>query len=192
MDLLNGYRASLAEFTDRVAQVRPEQWTSPTPCTEWDVRSLVNHLVGEDRWTVPIFAGATIDDVGDRFAGDLLGADPVAAAADAAREAEAAVTAPGAMDRIVHLSFGDTAASEYAYQLTADHLVHAWDLAVALGVDPQLDPQAVRVVADWFDTEEHAYRGAGVIGPRIDLPDGSDPQDRLLAAFGRDPAWAPD
>ena len=51
---------------------------------------------------------------------------------------------------------------------------------MALGVDPALDPQAVKVVADWFDVEENEYRGAGVIGPRIDLPDGADAQDRLL------------
>ncbi|MEV4415055.1 TIGR03086 family metal-binding protein [Catellatospora sp. NPDC049609] len=192
MDLLNGYRASLAEFTERVAQVSPQQWAEATPCPDWDVRALVNHLVGEDRWTVPMFAGARIADVGDRFSGDLLGDDPAAAAADAAREARAAVTAPGAMDRVVHLSFGDAPGSEYAYQLTADHLIHAWDLAVAIGVDPTLDPAAVKVVADWFTAEEQAYRGAGIIGPRVDLPDGADAQDRLLAAFGRDPGWAPD
>ena len=48
-----------------------------TPCTEWDVRALVNHVLGEIRWAVPLFAGSTIAEVGDRFDGDLLGDDPV-------------------------------------------------------------------------------------------------------------------
>src|SRR5262245_40333064 len=100
------YREAVAGFTERVRQVQPGQGTAPTPCTEWNVRELVNHLVGEDRWTAPIMAGSTIAEVGDRFDGDLLGANPVANAEDAAAEAVQAVSAPGAIDRVVHLSFG--------------------------------------------------------------------------------------
>ena len=97
---------------------------------------LVHHVVEEQRWAPPLFAGATIAEVGDRFAGDLLGADPVATLDEASRAALAAAEAPGALDRTVHLSFGDVDAAEYAMQLAADHLIHAWDLAVALGERP--------------------------------------------------------
>ena len=51
MDLIDLYRRSLAQFADRVRQVRPDQWSAPTPCSDWDVRGLVNHVVGEERWT---------------------------------------------------------------------------------------------------------------------------------------------
>jgi uncharacterized protein (TIGR03086 family) len=113
MDLIEQYRRSVAGFTERLAQIGPEQWSAPTPCTEWDVRALVNHVVNEERWMPPLFGGATIAEVGDRFDGDLLGDDPLGNAADAAREADAAVAAPGAMERTVHLSFGDFPAGEY-------------------------------------------------------------------------------
>jgi uncharacterized protein (TIGR03086 family) len=192
VDLLTAYRRGLREFTTRVARVRPDQWSAPTPCPDWDVRALVNHLVYEDRWTVPLFAGATIAEVGGRFEGDLLGADPVAAARDATQRAEAAVAEPDALERTVHLSFGDTPAREYAYQLLADHLVHSWDLAVAIGADARLDAAAVRLCAAWFAGREHAYRSSGVTGPRRPVPAGADEQDRLIAAFGRDPRWSPD
>jgi uncharacterized protein (TIGR03086 family) len=191
MDLVSGYRRSLAEFTARVDQVRPDQWSAPTPCTRWDVRALVNHLVNEDRWTVPLLAGATIAEVGDRFDGDLLGDDPAGTAAAAAREAEQAVTASGALDRTVHLSFGDTPATEYIHQLFADHLVHAWDLAVAIGVDPLLDRDALGLCTEWFAGRDDAYRAGGVIGPRVPVPETAGDQDRLIAAFGRDPGWTP-
>lgn len=191
MDLLTAYRRSLFGFTQRVAQVRPHQWSAPTPCVEWDVRALVNHLVGEDLWTVPMFEGATIDEVGNRFEGDLLGEDPATAATGAATAAEAVVAAPGAMKRTVRLSFGDTPATEYVYQLLADHLVHTWDLAMAVGVDPRLDPDAVRLCANWFADREDVYRAGGAIGPRVPVPVTADPQDRLLGAFGRDPNWRP-
>jgi uncharacterized protein (TIGR03086 family) len=191
MDLLDAYRRSLAEFTERVRQVRPDQWRGPTPCLDWDVRTLVNHIVNEDRWTVPIMAGASIAEVGDRFDGDLLGDDPAGNTAGAAAEAEAAVREPGALERTVQLSFGDTPAEEYVRQLLADHLIHAWDLAAATGLDRQLDPDAVRECATWFADREDGYRAAGAIAPRVEVPATADPQGRLLAAFGRDPGWTP-
>ena len=63
-------------FDTVIGQVRPDQWTHSTPCAEWDVRALVNHVVGEDRWVPPLLAGLTIAEVGDTLAGDLLGDDP--------------------------------------------------------------------------------------------------------------------
>ena len=187
MALLDLYRHSVESFVDRVARVRADQWDNPTPCAGWDVRTLVNHIVYEQRWSVPLFAGATIAEVGDRFEGDLLGDDPVAAATEAGEDARAAVGETGVLERTVQLSFGETPAAEYIRQLFADHLIHAWDLAVGSGQDRTLDPEAVRAVAEWFAGEEESYRKAGTIGPRVELgPDASE-QDRLLAAFGRDP-----
>ena len=81
------YRRASDTFGAHVHRVRPDQWDLPTPCTEWDVRTLVNHVVGENRWAVPLFGGGTIAEVGDRFDGDLLGADPVAAWDESAAEA---------------------------------------------------------------------------------------------------------
>jgi uncharacterized protein (TIGR03086 family) len=190
MDLVDLYRHSVTEFLDRVHQVRPEQWPDPTPCPGWDVRSLVNHLVTEDRWAVELLAGATIAEVGDRFDGDLIGTDPVGVATEAAKQAEASVTEPGALERTVHLSFGDTPAEEYVHQLLADHLVHAWDLAAAIGADRRLDPEVVHACALWFAEREDLYRQSGAIGPRVELPEPAGEQDELLAAFGRDPAWS--
>jgi uncharacterized protein (TIGR03086 family) len=185
------YRRGLREFTDRVGQVRPDQWTGPTPCAGWDVRALVNHLVSEQRWSVPLFAGATIAEVGDRFEGDLLGTDPVGAALDAAEQAGRAVAEPGALERTVHLSFGDVPGLEYGRQLIADHLVHSWDLAVAIGADARLDPAAVHACAQWFVEREDLYRLGGAIGPRVEVAADRPEQDRLIGAFGRDPDWAP-
>lgn len=172
-------------FGDLVCAVREEQWTSATPCEDWDVRALVNHVAGEDLWTAPLLAGSTIDEVGDQFDGDVLGADPVSAFADAARSAMAAVSADGALECTVHLSFGDVPGGEYAWQLFTDHLIHGWDLATAIGADDRLDPDLVAACAQWFAEREEMYRSAGAIGPRPKLPDGADPQTVLLAAFGR-------
>lgn len=191
MDVLETYRRSLTEFTDRVAQISPTEWNSPTPCQDWNLRTLVNHVVSEDRWSVPLLAGATVAEVGGRFDGDVLGADPLTSAQEATAEADLAVSEPDALDRTVHLSSGDTPAREYVYQLLTDHLVHAWDAAVAIESEPRLDARAVHEALTWFADREQSYRDAGSIGPRVEVGSGASEQDRLLAAFGRDPAWRP-
>lgn len=185
MDVVELHRRASAEFVRQVAAVRPEQWSNPTPCADWDVRTLVNHVVGEERWTVPLMAGQTIQDVGDSLDGDLLGDDPAAAAASAAEDAQRAVAEP---TEVVHLSYGDEQASEYVYQLAADHLIHGWDLAVAIGSQPDLDPEVVTDIASWFENREEIYRSGGAIGARVNNVE-SSPQAKLLAAFGRDPGW---
>ncbi|TCB92154.1 TIGR03086 family protein [Micromonospora zingiberis] len=191
MDLLETYRRSVAEFTERVQLVDPGQWSAPTPCPDWDVRTLVNHVVGEDRWSVALLAGRTIAEVGDRYDGDQLGADPVEAARDAAAQAELAATHPGARERTVHLSAGDTPAEEYLHQLIAEHLVHGWDLAVAIGADPKLDADAVAECARWFAGQVDDYQRNGLVRTGVGVPAAASEQDRLIAAFGRDPDWVP-
>src|SRR4051794_945934 len=89
-------RAS-ALFGRHVREVGPHRWDLPTPCADWDVRALVGPVVAEDLWTPPLVAGATIEDVGTRFDGDVLGADPVAAAEAASDEAVLAVAGAGSL-----------------------------------------------------------------------------------------------
>ena len=188
MALIDLYRDSVAAFAEKVAKVRLDQWNAATPCSDWDVRALVNHVVYEQRWSVPLFAGATIAEVGDRFEGDLLGDDPALSAAEAAEDAKAAVSATGALERTVHLSIGDTRAVEYVRQLLADHLVHGWDLAVATGSDQSSIPRRCTPATTGSPIGSRLYRDAGIIGPRPDLAPNASVQDELLAAFGRDPA----
>jgi uncharacterized protein (TIGR03086 family) len=172
-------------FATNVAKTRDDQWTAGTPCADWDVRALVNHLVGENLWTAPLLEGKTIGDVGTVYDGDVLGNDPKAAWSSASATALATAAEPGAADRTVHLSFGDFPGSEYLSQLFADHLIHGWDLARGIGADETMDPELVEACASWFAAMEASYRSAGAIADHVEVPDGADPQTKLLAAFGR-------
>ena len=179
------HRRAVGEFDARVRAVGDDQWELPTPCSDWNVRQLVNHLVYEDRWTVPLMEGTTLAEVGDRYEGDLLGDEPRKAWAESSAEAVAAVQADGALERTVHLSSGPTPATEYVSQLFADHLIHAWDLARAIGADERLDAGLVASCATWFEAVEDAYRSAGAIAARPPVPGDADAQTVLLARFGR-------
>ncbi|MFC4590969.1 TIGR03086 family metal-binding protein [Sphaerisporangium corydalis] len=185
MDIREAYRRALDHFGTRVHQVRAGQWRLPTACADWDVHTLVDHLVGESLWAPELLAGRTVAEVGDRFEGDLLGDDPVKAFDVAAAGAIRACEPDEVLTRTVHLSFGDVPGEEYITELFADTLIHTWDLATAIGVDDRLDPELVLVCANWFAGAEEAYRQAGVIGDRLPLPEDADPQTRLLAAWGR-------
>lgn len=184
-DAADLYTRAVAFFGSRVHQVGDDQWHQPTPCTDWDVRHLVNHVTVEDLWAPPLFDGRTIADVGNAFDGDQLGDDPAGRWDSASAGGVSAVARPGAMTDTVHLSFGDFPGSEYAMQLAADHLIHGWDLSVGIGADTTLDPDLVEAIAAWFAPNEDAYRSSGVIGTKVDVADDADPQTRLLAAFGR-------
>ncbi|MGH3473436.1 MAG: TIGR03086 family metal-binding protein [Aeromicrobium sp.] len=187
MDFTELHRRAVENFAQKVQQVSDDQWDQPTPCTEWDVRALVNHVVGEELWVKPLVDGRTIEDVGTAFDGDVLGDDPRSTATAAAAEANDAFD-QGVRDGVtVHLSFGETPADEYAMQLTADHLIHGWDLAAGAGLDRTMDAELVAVVAEWFASQEEAWRAGGAIGPRAEMT--GDPQVDLLAAFGRSHDW---
>jgi uncharacterized protein (TIGR03086 family) len=184
-DVQRHHARAVAGFGERVHAVGDGQWGAPTPCTEWDVRALVNHLVGENLWTPPMFQGRTIAEVGDAFDGDVLGEDPKAAWDAAAGPAVEAVQEEGAMDRTVHLSFGDNPGRDYTWQLFTDFLIHTWDLARGIGGDERLDPQLVDACLAWFAGMEEVYRRSGAIAARVEVPADADPQTRLLALAGR-------
>ena len=189
MDVAELHKRAVEEFIARVDAVG-DRWNGPTPCPVWDVRALVNHVVAEDLWTPPLMAGGTVDEVGDRYDGDVLGDDPVKVARAAAEAAVAATAEALAAQRTVHLSFGDTPAEEYAYQLAADHVIHGWDLAVATGGDADMDPDLVEALAVWFADREELYRSSGAIAERPEGDGSFDPQDQLLSAFGRRSTWS--
>ena len=183
---IDSYRRSIEEFGQRVMAIGADDWKRPTPCTDWGVRDLVRHLVYEELWAPPLLAGATIAEVGDRFEGDILGDDPQAAWKEAAAAAVAAAT-PGALSRTVHLSFGDVPGKEYLGQLTADHLIHGWDLARAIGGDERFDPDLVKHVFDFMAPQVDQWQAAGVFAPPVSVPDDADVLSKLLGMTGRRP-----
>lgn len=187
MNALDYYRIGLQEFDKRVHAVTDDQWNSSTPCTEWNVRDLVNHIVNEDRWVVPLMAGKTIADVGDALDGDLLGDEPRRAWDEARDEALATVEEPDALGRTVHLSFGDTPADVYLTQLAVDHAIHAWDLARAIGSDERIDSDLVEFAYLGLEPQVEEWRKAGILADEVKVPEGADRLTQLLAMTGRQP-----
>lgn len=184
-DLVDLFRRSIERCTTVIDNVPPDRWASPTPCTEWDVRALVNHLTGEQLWAPHLVAGETIEQVGDRYDGDVLGDDPAAAWRTAVPASVAAFAEPGALDRTVHLSYGDESCREYLTQMLTDAAVHGWDLARATGGDERIDPDAAALLLDHWTQQEELVRASGVFGSAVEVGPDADTQTKLLALLGR-------
>jgi uncharacterized protein (TIGR03086 family) len=183
--LLEQYEHALAEFGKRVEQVGDDQWSSSTPCTEWDVRRLVAHVVDEQRWAPYLLSGGTVADVGDRFADDPLGDDPKAAWRAASEAARDAFEAAGALDHHVVVSYGEISARDYLWEMTVDAAVHAWDLARGIGADDRLDPELVRRIHTETEKDVESLAASGRFDPPVHVASHSDLQARMLALFGR-------
>lgn len=168
-----------------VNAVQPDQWSWQSPCTEWSVRDVVNHIVYETLWVAELFAGKTLEEVGNRFDGDLVGDDPAGAYNRAVALARPAVEAPGAMEATVHLSSGPTPGAEYARQVFMDTLIHSWDIAKGSAQDTRRDPELVAACLPIAEELSTLWRSYGVLGPAIEVPPDADPQTRLLAMLGR-------
>ena len=159
--------AAIDAFTDKVSAVPADRWNQPTPDTEWTVRDLVNHVTGEHLWVPHLLGGETLEQVGDRYDGDVLGDDQVTAwitAADASRKAWLHVQ-PGLQ---VHLSSGLTPVDEYAAQMHLDLVIHGWDLARGAALDDSIDPDVAQQVLDYVAPLATAWSAAGLFAAPVE------------------------
>jgi uncharacterized protein (TIGR03086 family) len=124
---LDDLRASMAGVEAIVAGISAGQWGAPTPCTDVDVRALVNHLVTGDLHFASLISGLPVPD-GDE---DHLGAEPAEACRAAAASLTAALGAPGVLDRTYRLPVGQVPGPGLIEIRLIEHLGHGWDLGKA-------------------------------------------------------------
>ena len=184
-ELMGLFRRAAEGFGRHVHSIGANQWHDPTPCTDWDVRMLVNHVTVEQLWVSPLVRGSSVANVGDRFDGDQLGGDPVASWEAAVQESVAAFDADGALEATVALSSGDQAAAEYCWEMTTDALIHSWDLARGIGADEILDAELVDLVYARTLPVAEQLQETGLFAPPVPVPDDAPLQTKLLALFGR-------
>lgn len=179
------YARAMESTRGYVNGVKSDEWHGPTPCSEWDVKQVANHIIGENLWAAELFQGKTIAGVGNRLEGDLAADDPAAAYAASVAAATSAIRTPGAMEVTCHLSFGDYSGADYAAQLFMDLLIHGWDIAKATGQDARLDPDLVQASLPIAEQLTMQFRSAGVFGENLSVGADADPQAKLLALVGR-------
>ncbi len=186
---LNTMRDACLSTERFVERVTPEHYQLPTPCAEWDVRALINHLLGAVLLGQALFSDTTPQvNVGpgglpDR---DLPGQDPVKAYR-VATEGLLSAASGDALERPHQTPLGEMPGAALAGFITMDLVVHGWDLAKATGQAPVLEPELAEKVfafAKGFFTDDNR---APRIGPEVPVPAEADPTARLVAFLGRTP-----
>jgi uncharacterized protein (TIGR03086 family) len=166
-----------------IAGVRPDQLDQPTPCSEWDVRALVNHMIGAHFY----FTGALREQEMDPNATppDFAAHDPASTFQQASSEMLKAWREPGALDRTVQTLLGAMPAQMLIGMLTMDNLVHGWDLARATGQSENLDPEMATQILGMV-RQANLPRGEGApFKPEQPAPPDAIPEQKLAAYLGR-------
>jgi uncharacterized protein (TIGR03086 family) len=179
---------------DLVERTTPEQWEVELPSGlrfrehHRTVLDLVRHFAYDDSWVPDTLAGRTLEEVGDKYDGDLLGADPKGSFARIVDTAIEAVRGFDDFDRTVHLMYG-----EYPARVYLDHIIifrgfGTFDIAKLLGMDTTLPDDLVRGLWEIIEPQADELREMGAFGPRVVVKDDAPLQDRLLGLSGREPA----
>jgi uncharacterized protein (TIGR03086 family) len=167
-DAIANHRRACDGFSAIVAQ-GAGHWSSQSPCPEWDARDVVEHVIGfhDELLLAPTATEpARPED------------DPVARWALTVSAIDSAEEAPGDVDL-----------DQLLPVLTSEVLAHTWDLAMAIGIDPNLDPELCAASHDVMRSNEEQMRASGLFDASITPADHADAAARHIAFLGRDPAW---
>jgi uncharacterized protein (TIGR03086 family) len=182
--------AAVRTACDTVAEVPPGRLSEPTPCSEYDVRALLGHLVAVFHRVTSLAAGAPavghaplVTDVPDD------GWD--AAARAAVGELEEAWADPAVLQREMVLPFGTLPGAAALASYTGEIITHTWDLAVSTAQSPDWDDEVVSgALAAIRSKLPAATRPPGVpFADAVPVPADAPLMDRLVAWQGRDPNW---
>nr|WP_255182662.1 TIGR03086 family metal-binding protein [Rhodococcus sp. WWJCD1] len=171
-------------FTALVESASPEDWSRPSPVSDWAAIDVVKHLI---EWSRGFLAGGA----GIEFETLDIDADPKAAWRHHVADIQAILDDPS--DRVLsNPHTGDMPVDEaIAMFYTADIWMHSWDLAKALGLEHDLGQGRCAAALDAMRPMEQMLRDSGQYGPSVPVGDDASPQDKLMAFIGRDPAWQP-
>jgi uncharacterized protein (TIGR03086 family) len=186
MDTIEALRRAGDEYRVRLEAVAPGQWGLASACDGWTVKDLADHVLGGNRFAVPLLGGASFEAsfsiaLEGGFDGDMVGLFDESMAAQVE-----AFSVPGAMEAVVAHPSGPTSGSTFAGLRTGDLLLHGWDLARSIGVDDALDDDVVAEV--WRVLEPRVSAdGRGVFGDAAsgEVPDDAPLVERLLDLTGR-------
>jgi hypothetical protein len=158
-------------LNDVIQQIKDDQWTMTVPANfpmrQTDqlptLRAVVNYHAYDDAWVPDMLAGRTMDQAGrSKFDGDLLGSEPQASFAAIVDTACIAAAELDDLDRIVHCSFGDFSAREYFWQINGFRGLRAHDLALVIGIEPDLPDELIQGIWDEISPHIEEWRAIGV------------------------------
>ncbi len=175
----------LAKTGDIIEGVSPDQLSLPTPCPDYDVSALRNHIVG---WVKVFDAGCNRRAVEGDPAAYEVGEDPAGEFRAAAASLVAGWEEHG-FDRQVKVMSGEMPAPMVFNMTVMEYLTHGWDLATATSQPVSYThDEAAAALGRPQATLPDEYRGDNMpFGPRLEIADDAPAIDRFVAFMGRKP-----
>ena len=187
MDIFVALDVAQEEFEQTLRRVGDQQWGLPTPCSEWNVYEVANHVVAAGDYFMALLQGTSKEDALERLlVADVLQPDPVSAFV-AQRPSLARVQLPDALERIGHHVIADMTGAQLLHGCVAETTVHAWDIANATFNEQQVDPQLAELVFTTFHQLSPIFVANGFAAPAVDISADAPVLARLIALSGRRP-----
>jgi uncharacterized protein (TIGR03086 family) len=175
------------EFAQRLRLVGPDDWRRPTPCSEWDVRALVNHVVGANVRYELLLHGAPTEQVEAARNLDHLGDDALKSFVATADRVVACFHEDGALERVAHHVTGDRTGRELLSMRILDVAIHGWDVARSIGADESLADDLLAFLLEYTAGLDLGPGQRAFAPVDADVPPSPSPQDQLLHRLGRRP-----
>lgn len=190
MDVVEALKFATREFGRRLAEVAPDGWDAPSPCAEWTVKDVCDHLVGGNRFTVLLVSGADWREALTTVQGSDFSGDPRATFDGTGAQQIAAFETDGALARTSSHPTGPMSGRDLARHRVLDLVVHGWDVARAGGGDETMDPGLAEIALQVLSEAGPAEEGSGGffgVGPSGAVGPEASLQLRLLDLSGRRP-----
>jgi uncharacterized protein (TIGR03086 family) len=183
MEAIERIERATAVASEKVNGVKTDQLSDPTPCSEFDVRGLLNHLIGG----LEMLRTAATGGKAEMPQGDQFGPEPGKDYDERRAKLLDAIRAEGVLERDWQMPSFAMPGKMMAGIAFMEHLTHAWDVAKATGQDTDLPDELVQECLDVVTPMDAMLRMPGVCGPKIDVPADAPLIDQLAGFMGRQP-----
>ena len=183
MDPIQRIEKATANTSTIVHGVKADQLSAPTPCSEFDVRLLLNHMIGG----LDMLRAAAAGDEAKMPEGDQFGDDPGAIYDERRAKLMDALKAEGVLDKGWKMPFGELPGQMMASIAFVEHVTHGWDLAKATGQDTTIPEPLLSEALEVVTPMDTMWRMPGVCGPKVDVPESASATDKFAGFMGRQP-----
>jgi uncharacterized protein (TIGR03086 family) len=183
MDAYERIEKATALCSEAVHGIKQDQLDDPTPCSEFNVKQLLNHLIGG----LGMLHTAATGGKATAPEGNVVGDNPAQQYDEGRDKLLAAIKDPGVFDRNWEMPFGSMPGKMMAGIAFMEHVTHAWDVKKATGQDTELPNDLVEETNSVVQPMDQMLRMPGVCGAAVPVGDDATPTQKLMGFLGRQP-----
>ena len=184
---IEAYQGAVQMIHNKMSAVTDAQHSSSTPCSDWDVQSLINHALAVQVFANDVLSGSKVDASTMSNVSHPLPSEGAAAALKVITDTTLATLKSIDMAAVVETPFGAMPGGQFIMVPITDMIVHTWDLAKATGQTTNLDAGLCELGFNVLGQVAEGGRKMGAFADEVSVPETASFQDRMLGLSGRQP-----